>query len=50
MNTLTLEEMSRLLLKMNETLINQANEIKALKSNVDTLNKKVAALIDEKNI
>ena len=37
--TLTLEEMSRLLLKMNETLINQANEIKALKSNVDTLNK-----------
>ena len=50
MNNLTMEEMSQLTQKVYKENIELRKEVTTLKNELDEVKKKVAALIDEKNI
>lgn len=50
MNNLTMEEMSQLTQKVYKENIELRKEVATLKNELDEVKKKVAALIDEKNI
>ena len=50
MNNLTMEEMSQLTQKVYKENIELRKEVNTLKNELDEVKKKVAALIDEKNI